>query len=321
MKKRRKHKSCLNCGELLHQKHNYCPNCGQENTDHQVSLGMLMREFTSNFFSLDSRFAHTFKPFLFSPGKITNAFIEGKRVYYANPIRWYIVISIFHFFFLAKTIEPSERDKKQRGFGDAKELSIETYDSLFNLPDSVHKGWPLSGERQKMVNHLIETTDLSADAIADSLSIPQESWTDKFVINRIIKISQETTASLNTYLFRQFPMIIFFALPIYAFLLKLFFWRKGLYIKHLIHSIHLHSFLFFTLTIMWVLALFIQDVEDFAIPISLLLIFSYSVISYSKVYKIKIGWSIFRASILGFIYMFFVSFVFLIGVLISLAMI
>ena len=245
MKKRRKNKSCLNCGELLNPKHNYCPNCGQENTNHQISLGLLMREVTSNFFSLDSRFAHTFKPFLINPGKITNAFIEGKRVYYANPIRWYLVISIFHFFFMSKMFEPSVKDKKQRSWTGNTELTEAKFDSLYNLPDSSHTGWPMSDARQRMVNHLIETTNLNSEEIVDSLKIGTESWVNNFAVNKLVKINQETTASINDYILRQIPLIIFFILPIYALLLKLFFWRKGLYITHLIHSIHLHSFLFF----------------------------------------------------------------------------
>ncbi len=321
MKKRRKNKSCLNCGELLNQKHNYCPNCGQENTNHQVSLGLLMREVTSNFLSLDSRFAHTFKPFLIQPGKITNAFIEGKRVYYANPIRWYLVISIFHFFFMAKMFEPTVKDKKQRGFGGDTELSEAKFDSLYNLPDTAHTGWPLSEPRQKMVTHLIETTNLDAEGIIDSLNIKSESWANEFVVNKIVKINQETTASINEYLLRQIPLIIFFILPVYAFLLKLFFWRKGLYITHLIHSIHLHSFLFFLLGWTWVFSLLIEDFEDYGIFISMILTFIYAVISFKKVYGIKIRWSIFRASMIGFLYTFAVSFALLIGVLISLALI
>lgn len=321
MKKRRKNKSCLNCGELLNQKHNYCPNCGQENTNHQVSLGLLLREVTSNFLSLDSRFAHTFIPFLIKPGKITNAFIDGKRVYYANPIRWYLVISIFHFFFMSKMFEPTVKDKKQRGFTSEKELSEAKYDSLFNLPDSAHTGWPLSEPRQRMVTHLIETTNLDAEGIVDSLKIKTGSWANDFAVNKIVKINQETTASLNDYLLRQIPLIIFFILPIYALLLKLFFWRKGLYITHLIHSIHLHSFLFFILGWTWVFSLIIEDFEDFGLPICMILTFVYSVVSFKKVYGIKIGWSIFRATFLGFIYTFMVSFALLIGILISLAMI
>lgn len=321
MKKRRKHKSCLNCGELLNQKFNYCPNCGQENTDHQISLGLLLKEFTSNFFSLDSRFAHTFKPFLFNPGKITNAFIEGKRVYFANPIRWYLVISIFHFFFMSKMFEPTVKDKKQRGFSSEVELSEVKFDSLYSLPDSVHNGWPISDQRQQLVNHLIENTNLDAGSIADSLKMNSGSWMKDFLVTKFIKVNQETTASLNNYLMSQIPLIIFFSLPIYAFLLKLFFWRKGLYITHLIHSIHLHSFLFFILGWIWVLSLIIEDFEDYAGPISMVLTFIYSVVSYKKVYKIKIRWSVVRASFIGLIYTFLISIVLLVGIVISLVMI
>lgn len=321
MKKRRKNSRCLNCKEPLDRKDNYCSSCGQENTDHQISLGLLLREITSNFFSLDSRFAHTFKPFLFKPGKITNAFIQGQRVYYANPIRWYLVISIFHFFFMSKMFEPTVKDRKQRGFSGDQELSEVEFDSLFSLPDSVHNGWPMSNERQKMANHLIETTNLTANEIVDSLNIKSGGWRDEFIVNKFIRISQETTASLNEYLLRQIPLIIFFLLPIYALLLKLFFWRKGLYIKHLIHSIHLHSFLFFLLGLTWIFSIIIDDFEDYGIPISITLLFIYAVVSFKNVYGIKIKWSVFRAALLGFIYTFFLGITLLIGVLISLAMI
>ncbi|WP_370089650.1 DUF3667 domain-containing protein [Ekhidna sp.] len=327
MKKRRKHKACLNCGELLNQKHNYCPNCGQENTDHHVSIGLLMREFTSNFFSLDSRFAHTFKPFLFNPGKITNAFIEGKRVYYANPIRWYLVISIFHFFFMAKMFEPTVQDKKQRVFqeGDSQTLTDIEFDSLYNLPDTSKQlvfgeNWPLSSNQYRLSRHLIETTSLDAKGIMDSLKMSDYSTFRKLAIEKSVKISQETKASLNSYIMRQIPLIIFFILPIYAFLLKLFFWRKGLYIKHLIHSIHIHSFYFFLLGWVWVFSLLIDDFEDFGLPISLIITSVYIAVSFKNVYGVKIIWSSLRLLMIGFIYTIIISFSLLIGVLLSLAL-
>ena len=321
MKKRRKHSRCLNCQEPLERKDNYCSNCGQENTDNHVSLKLLLKEFTSNFFSLDSRFAHTFLPFLINPGKITNAFLAGKRVYYANPIRWYLVISIIHFFFMSKMFEPTVKDKKQRGFGDSKELTIQEFDSLYQLPDStLNKGWPLSDPTQKMVNHLIETTNLTADEIQDSLNIKKETWIDAFATNKFIKMEQETTASLNGYLMRQIPIIIFFILPVYAFLLKIFFWRKGLYIKHLVHSLHLHSFYFFLLSWVWVLALLVDKFEDYGLTVASILTFIYSIFSYRKVYNVKLFWCAFRAFWIGMIYSFALAVVLIVGVLISLAL-
>lgn len=322
MKKRRKHSRCLNCDEPLERKDNYCSNCGQENTDHHVSIQLLLKEFTSNFFSLDSRFAHTFMPFLFNPGKITNAFLAGKRVFYANPIRWYLVISIFHFFFMAKMFEPTVKDKKQRSFGDNKELTAAKFDSLYHLPDSVHNDWPLSDQQQAMVGHLIETTDLAADEILDSLKVDTSgSWAKELAATRLVRIFQETSASLNTYLMSQIPLIIFFILPIHAFLLKLFFWRKGLYIKHLVHSLHIHSFFFFLLGWVWVLSLLINDFEDYGLPASGFITFVYVIFSFKNVYHVKLFWSGFRALWIGLFYTFAVAISLIIGVVISLALI
>jgi hypothetical protein len=44
------------------------------------------------------------------------------------------------------------------------------------------------------------------------------------------------------------PLMMFLLLPIYALLLKLLYVRSGrYYVEHLIHSLHVHSFVFFTL--------------------------------------------------------------------------
>lgn len=322
MKKRRKHKACLNCGELLQQKHNYCPNCGQENTDNQVSIGLLLREFLSNFFSLDSRFGRTFRPFLFNPGKLTIAFNEGRRVLYANPIRWYLVISIFHFFFMAKMFEPTIKDKKLRGFMDEMEaLSVAEFDSIYNYPDtSKSVDWPLSNNKMKLIRHLNQEVNLTPDEIMDTLKLDNQPILRRYASKQIIKINQETNASLSTYIMRQIPIIIFFILPVYAFLLKVFFWRKGLYIKHLIHSIHIHSFFFFLLGWVWVLALLIEDFEDFGLGFTLLLTSVYIVISFRRVYCVKYIWSSFRLLIIGLIYSIALIFSLVIGVILSLAL-
>ncbi|WP_420318264.1 DUF3667 domain-containing protein [Ekhidna sp.] len=322
MKKRRKHKACLNCGELLQQKNNYCPNCGQENTDNQVSISLLLREFLSNFFSLDSRFGRTFKPFLFSPGKLTIAFNEGRRVLYANPIRWYLVISIFHFFFLAKILEPTAKDKKLRGFMDEMEsLSDTQYDSIFNYPDSSSNAdWPLSNNKMKLIRHLNQEVALTPDQIMDTLRLDSLPFFRRFASKQIIKINQETNATLSSYILRQIPIIVFCILPLYALLLKLFFWKKGLYIKHLIHSIHIHSLLFFLLGFVWVISLFIDGFKDYGDDIAVLITSVYIVISFKRVYAQKLIWCITKFFMIGFIYSILLGISLLLGVLVSLAM-
>jgi len=101
----RKSKNCLNCGRTLDKVYNYCPNCGQGNHDDNVSIGVLMGEFFSTYFAIDSRFGKSVKPFFIKPGYLTNRYLSGKRVSYANPIRLYLIISIFYFFVFSLVIK------------------------------------------------------------------------------------------------------------------------------------------------------------------------------------------------------------------------
>ena len=95
---KRKTSKCLNCGENLKPSFNYCPQCGQENNDYQLTFFQMVKEFLSNYFALDSRFGRSFKPSFLKPGFLTEEFMKGRRMSYANPVRLYIVISVIHFF-------------------------------------------------------------------------------------------------------------------------------------------------------------------------------------------------------------------------------
>ena len=112
MKNRRKSDICLNCGAGLNLEFNFCPICGQENNNSEVSFAQLVREFFVNYFSLDGRLGSSVKPFLFKPGLLTNRFHEGKRLSFMNPVRLYIVLSLFYFFVFTKAGQYLVRDKQ-----------------------------------------------------------------------------------------------------------------------------------------------------------------------------------------------------------------
>ncbi len=88
---------CLNCGVPLDMIDRYCHNCGQINTTKKLSLKDFFGEFFASIFSYDSRLRHTIIALLFSPGKISKDYIEGIRVKYANPFRFYLSVSIIFF--------------------------------------------------------------------------------------------------------------------------------------------------------------------------------------------------------------------------------
>ncbi|MEM1406845.1 MAG: DUF3667 domain-containing protein [Bacteroidota bacterium] len=117
MKIRRKTNECPNCKALLDEVYNYCPICGQENTDNTVSFNMLVADFFNTFFALDSKFAKSVKPFLFQPGFLTNQYLNGKRMTFAHPLRFYLIISLFFFFVFTIVTKKSVEDTENKEGG------------------------------------------------------------------------------------------------------------------------------------------------------------------------------------------------------------
>lgn len=92
---------CLNCGHPLDLSDRFCAYCGQINTTKRLSIGDFFGEFVLSVFTYDSRFRFTIKDLLFKPGTITRNYVEGKRLKYANPFRFFLSASIFYFILLA----------------------------------------------------------------------------------------------------------------------------------------------------------------------------------------------------------------------------
>lgn len=88
---------CLNCDYPLEISDRYCPRCGQMNSTKKLSFNDFFEEFFSSVFAYDSRLNRTLKTLLFKPGKISKDYIEGRRMHYANPFRFYLSASIIFF--------------------------------------------------------------------------------------------------------------------------------------------------------------------------------------------------------------------------------
>ena len=88
---------CLNCGHDLPNEENFCPSCGQVNDCRRLSIKVFLHTLLQGFYSFDSRFLRTIIPLLFSPGKVSKAYIEGKRTYYNNPFQLLLQTAIVFF--------------------------------------------------------------------------------------------------------------------------------------------------------------------------------------------------------------------------------
>jgi hypothetical protein len=92
---------CLNCKHPLELSDRFCAYCGQINTTKRLTLKDFFNEFILSVFTYDSRFRYTVKDLLFKPGTITRYYVDGKRLKYANPFRFFLSASISYFIILA----------------------------------------------------------------------------------------------------------------------------------------------------------------------------------------------------------------------------
>lgn len=88
---------CLNCGHPLDLTDRYCSYCSQMNTTKHLSLNDFFGEFIGSIITYDSRFRYTLKDLLFKPGTITRNYVNGTRLKYANPFRFFLSVSIIYF--------------------------------------------------------------------------------------------------------------------------------------------------------------------------------------------------------------------------------
>lgn len=98
----------MNCKHPLDISDKYCPNCGQKNTTKRLTIRDFIDEFLANFYAYDSKVKHTIVSLFTKPGIAARDFISGKRLYYANPFRFYLSISLIYFIFIGLISKFSE---------------------------------------------------------------------------------------------------------------------------------------------------------------------------------------------------------------------
>ena len=87
-------KNCENCGaEAISS---YCQECGQRYESHLHPFRGLITEIASSLFNVDNRLLQTLK-LLLKPGRLTKAYLAGRRIRYISPFRLYLICSVIYF--------------------------------------------------------------------------------------------------------------------------------------------------------------------------------------------------------------------------------
>jgi len=320
---------CKNCE--THFEGHYCPNCGQAVREYDKPFSFIFYNFLGDFFSFDTRFFRSLVALVVKPGFLTKEYFDGRRVRYAPPFRIYIFVSFILFLLLQiytnrglTTVLDSEFESGKLKLDST---TLVAADSIVNLAkaelDSTERSAvdSLLAESGKLnINTGKEDLDLKIDLetfrdtrdlrhalnkLAVSLEKQLETETDperKAELREYIRLCR-APESANAKILEYISWAFFLLLPIFALILKLvYIRRKQNYMRHLIFSIHIHSFIFLVLTLIVGLYLMFSGNLSTVSSILLLSVPVYFIIAMKRFYGQNIGKVILKFFIVSFLY-------------------
>lgn len=241
-------KTCLNCNYVVENK--FCPNCGQENTETRKSFHYLFTHFVEDLTHYDGSFWKTIKALLFKPGKLTKEYLAGKRTKYVPPVKLYIFIS-FVAFLLPKFLPEYSIFGPERVKKNEKPVFLKTDDN-----DNIYE----VSERSISVNSIKEL-----DSVQNMLPENEKiSFIEYYGTKSMLKLEREKNQSqlvekaVESFI-HTLPKVLFFYMPMFAFLLWLFHDKKKFYyFESGVFTLHYFAYLLLSTTILILISWFID---------------------------------------------------------------
>lgn len=240
---------CQNCGTPLHGP--YCSQCGQRAADSIVLVWQMINEGLETVVDLDLRVFRTLPTFFFRPGRLTKAYLNGRRKRYVHPFRLCLFATFLVFAVIAFTTSGSfgfildpQGSVRLNPPNTAITASSGT-DSTVAAASSSFFGSP--EERERMARKIeSDSTDIQINLFDDPKTNERA---ERLLRTKSAQAVRNPRAFVNSMIDRG-PYLMFLMLPIFALLLKLLYIRRGrLYMEHMIFSLHMHAFTFFAFTI------------------------------------------------------------------------
>ncbi len=249
--------TCLNCRQVYQGF--YCPNCGQSTSEFDRPFGFVFYDFLGNFLAFDSRFFHTYRDLIFKPGFLTKEFFKGRRARYAPPFRGYIFMSFVLFLLLQIMTTRSLNSALEYSLDSDPEVAAAADSLVAMASDSLVVELPTATEDSSSFAGVELDELLTADnvrgsmrSLADQLEENAKTEEDPGDRRRMVQFvdTLRSPEQLIARMLKYLSYAFFVLLPVFALLLKLFYVRrKVFYIRHLVFSVHLHSFIFFLLSL------------------------------------------------------------------------
>jgi hypothetical protein len=341
---------CKNCDTPLEPSFRYCPNCGQETAD-SLTFGVLFSKTISDYFSVDARFFRSFFPLLFKPGVLARRFVDGKRLKYLHPAQFYLFISVLFFFLFSfnirkaddemskalqkgfdqeisvDSVKVSEKDsiqieearkmlKKNQKMIGMSDKDMQTIDSVMantaKDPNSVNTGMTFDFDK-RILDSLITAGAPKEDKLKAMGMKEDASGLNKRFYEQMLKFYQQKGRGIVQTFYDTIPIAMFLLMPLFAMLLKLFYWKRGNFAHHMVFSFYFFTFLFTSFCLL-ILANMLFEVPvwiEVLITISYML---YLILALRNFYRSSWLGAFFKAGLISFAFMPFILIMTFIGI-------
>lgn len=263
----RKTDICKNCGTPLSGE--YCHQCGQRGDEPRRAVIGLVQDFFVDTLAIDSKLFRSIGLLVWRPGLLARRYLDGRRVYYTPPFRFYLFASVF--FFLA--LFASVGNLATLNGDAARPGSLEISDALIDEvakedPDTAAKlrarQAELAAQARAAKEATGEATGEAAEAPAQEPLIVLGEGTDKIRwdeekysgpewakphVRRIVEAAARVTEDPRLFFAQtkeNLPRTMLLAPVFYALiLLLLYFYRRRFYVyDHFVVSLYMHAALY-----------------------------------------------------------------------------
>ncbi len=308
---------CPNCKTSNDESHLYCKKCGQKNKNLKMKIFEFINEFFDSVFNIDNKFFKT-TLHLFVPAKLTKAFFSGIRQKYHHPLRIYFLSVILLFFVLSalqiedyilkdltklgSDVISLEGQKKniRETLNDQKEIyrespGVELMDTLYNnLFFVLNKDTLYVRDTLKVLSRTIglfrtnielnneEMFTMDPDSVIVNHNIT--AWHEKFIVRQILRITRNAD-SVGKYFFANLTWLFLALIPIFAFILKLFYIGKNhFFVEHYVFLLHLFATLFLATSLLLV-TIYFTGWHISILPLLGLFVFIFPLIAFIRYYQ------------------------------------
>jgi len=334
--------TCKNCDQKFQETFEFCPHCGQRSKD-DLTIGVLFYNTISNYFSVDARFLRSFIPLMFRPGYLAKKFVEGKRLRYMHPAQYYLFASVIFFFIFSfqareynqkvnkvlkesfendailrsdtipeKTLDSLSIAKISQPLKDHQIITgmdteeLEKLDSIIKNSKNTNKGAGIDlGYNKSKLDSLIASGASEEEQLKAMGLNENAGFFKRRAYTQLLKFQKNSGGGILQAFFDSIPISLFVLLPIFAFILKIFFWRRGSFSHHLVFGFYYFSFLFVLMSLI-LLANYFWKVPGWIEFVLGLSAYLYLILAVIHFYKQGFILSFFKTGIITFIYLLFV---------------